>query len=99
MTTSTKDTSGVGTRSAKPCNLPFKCGNTNPNALAAPVDVGIIDCVHPLARRKSLCGLSKLFWSFVKACTVVIKPSTILKLSSRILTTGARQFVVHDAFE
>ena len=27
ITTSTKDTSGVGTRIAKPSNLPFNCGN------------------------------------------------------------------------
>src|SRR5699024_11293464 len=52
---------GVGTRSAIPCNFPSRWGSTMPSAFAAPVEVGIIDWVHPRALRKSLCGLSKFF--------------------------------------
>src|SRR5699024_8186901 len=96
-TKSTKETFGVGTRNAIPCNLPFKCGNTSPNAFAAPVDVGTIDWPQARARRKSLCELSKLTLSLVYACTVVINPFTIPHSSSITLATGAKQFVVQDA--
>src|SRR5699024_10192655 len=71
----------------------------SPSAFAAPVDVGIIDCVQLMARRKSLCGLSSCFRSVVYACTVVINPSTMQKCSSNALTTGAKQIVVHEALE
>src|SRR6185437_6594026 len=40
---STSDTFGVGTRTETPSSLPLSSGRTNPTALAAPVDVGIID--------------------------------------------------------
>ena len=43
----------VGTRIAKPSNLPVNSGITNPIAAAAPVLVGIIDCVAERARLKS----------------------------------------------
>ena len=35
----------------------------------------------------------------VTACTVVINPSAIPQLSLIILATGARQLVVHEAFD
>ena len=40
---STAETLGVGTRIAAPSSLPFSSGSTRPTALAAPVEVGIID--------------------------------------------------------
>jgi hypothetical protein len=38
-------------------------------------------------------------WSLVYAWTVVMRARSIPKRSSRTLAKGARQFVVHDAFE
>ena len=40
---STSETLGVGTRTEIPSSLPFNSGSTRPIALAAPVEVGIID--------------------------------------------------------
>ncbi len=37
------ETFGVGTRIDTPSSLPFSSGSTRPMALAAPVEVGIID--------------------------------------------------------
>merc|ERR550537_1575244 len=42
-------------------------------------------------------GPSTESWFAVIACTVVIKPSTMPKLSWMTLASGARQFVVQDA--
>ena len=53
---STSDTLGVGTRIAMPVSLPAIAGRTSLSALAAPVDVGIIDSAAARARRRSLCG-------------------------------------------
>ena len=64
-TKSVTDTFGVGTRRAKPFNLPFNSGNTKATAFAAPVVVGIIDIAAARARRKSLCGASNTRWSLV----------------------------------
>ncbi|MND08373.1 hypothetical protein D3C83_309450 [compost metagenome] len=50
---STTETSGVGTRMAIPSSLPFNAGKTRPIALAAPVEVGIIESAAARARRKS----------------------------------------------
>ena len=47
---------GTGTRSAYPSNLPFKFGSTRLIALAAPVEVGMIESAPARARRRSLCG-------------------------------------------
>ena len=65
--------------------------------MAAPVLVGIIEREAARARRGSVCGRSRIFWSFVKAWVVVIKPCFTPNLSWRTLTTGARQLVVHEA--
>jgi hypothetical protein len=62
---STTETSGVGTRTAMPSILPFTSGITRLVALAAPVVVGIIDRAAARARRRSLCGRSRMFWSLV----------------------------------
>ena len=96
---STIEPSGVGTRTANPSSLPSNSGITNPIALAAPVLVGIIDIAAARARRRSLCGPSRIIWSLVYEWIVFINPLTIPNLSLRTLATGARQLVVQDAFE
>ena len=58
---SVTEPSGIGTLIAFPFNLPFKWGNTNPTALAAPVLVGTMLYAAARARRKSLCGASAKF--------------------------------------
>ena len=62
---SVNDTSGVGTRMAMPSIFPFSSGMTSDVAFAAPVVVGMIDIAAARARRMSLCGRSRMFWSFV----------------------------------
>ena len=47
---STTETLGVGTRIDEPSSLPFSSGMTRPSALAAPVEVGIIDMAAARAR-------------------------------------------------
>merc|ERR1719331_2413230 len=97
---STTETSGVGTRKAMPVNLPLSAGMTLPTALAAPVAAGMMFCPAPRPPRQSFpLGPSTVFWVAVVACTVVIKPSLILKLSWITLASGARQLVVQEAFE
>ena len=50
-------------------------------------------------RQSLLDGPSTVFWVAVVAWTVVIKPSTIPKLSLMTLANGARQLVVQEALE
>ena len=64
-TTSTTEPSGTGTRIEMPSILPSSSGITSPIAFAAPVDVGITDTAAERARRRSLCGASRIIWSFV----------------------------------
>ena len=64
-TRSVSDTSGVGTRIAMPSIFPFTSGITSDVAFAAPVVVGIIDTAAARARRRSLCGKSRIDWSLV----------------------------------
>src|SRR5262249_33650680 len=59
-TRSTTDTFGVGTRMAKPSSLPLSSGITRCSALAAPVEVGIMEMAAARARRRSLCGKSRI---------------------------------------
>ena len=47
---STTETFGVGTRIAAPSSLPASCGSTRPTALAAPVEVGIMERAAARAR-------------------------------------------------
>merc|ERR1719245_2320719 len=99
---STTDTSGVGTRKAMPVSLPFTSGITLPTALAAPVDDGMMFCDAQRPPRQSFPprdGPSTVSCVAVMACTVVIRPSTIPKLSWTTLVRGARQLVVHEALE
>merc|ERR1740115_125596 len=99
---STTETSGVGTRNAIPVNLPFKAGKHLPTAFAAPVDEGMIFCEAQRPPRQSLpprLGPSTVSCVAVMACTVVIRPSMSPNLSFTTFANGARQLVVHDAFE
>ena len=50
---STALTFGVGTLNAEPSYFPLSSGKTSPNAMAAPVEVGIIDVAADLARYRS----------------------------------------------
>src|ERR1700729_4229212 len=47
---STSETLGVGTRTETPSSLPFNSGSTSPTALAAPVEVGIMETAAARAR-------------------------------------------------
>src|SRR5256714_6857318 len=94
---STMETFGVGTRSEMPWNFPFSSGMTRDMALAAPVLVGIMERVAARARRRALCGASRQRRVPLYACTVVISPASMPKLSCSTFATGARQFVVHEA--
>merc|ERR1719478_7080 len=97
---STTDTSGVGTRNAMPVSLPLRSGSTLPTALAAPVADGMMFCPAPRPPRQSLPeGPSTVFCVAVVAWTVVMRPSLMPYVSWITLASGARQLVVHDAFE
>ena len=98
-TKSTTETVDTGTRMAMPSNLPSSSGMTRATALAAPVVVGMMFMAAARARRRSLCGKSRMRWSLVYAWTVVITPRMMPKLSFTTLAAGARQFVVQDALE
>ncbi len=67
--------------------------------MAAPVLVGMIDTAAARARRRSLCGRSRICWSLVYECTVVMKPLTNPNSFRTTCTTGTRQFVVQLALE
>ncbi len=56
---------GTGARTEMPSTFPCRCGSTRPIAFAAPVDVGMRLIAAARARRKSLCGRSRMLWSFV----------------------------------
>ena len=78
----TTETSSVGTRKDIPVSLPFSSGMTKAHALAAPVEEGIMfpKAARP-PRQSFLEGASTVFWVPVTACTVVIRPSSMPKLS------------------
>mmetsp|Transcript_10564 Transcript_10564/g.21258 ORF Transcript_10564/g.21258 Transcript_10564/m.21258 type:complete len:300 (-) Transcript_10564:525-1424(-) len=98
--TSTTETSGVGTRNAIPVNFPLSSGMTFPTAFAAPVEDGMMFCPAPRPPLQSLLdGPSTVFCVAVVACTVVMRPSMIPYLSLITLVKGAKQLVVHDAFD
>ena len=97
---STTETSDVGTRNAMPVSFLLSSGMTLPTALAAPVDDGMMFSRMPRPPRQSLFdGPSTVFCVAVVACTVVIRPRLMPQVSFSTLATGARQFVVHEAFE
>src|SRR5215472_8117680 len=95
---STTETFAIGTRKAIPVNLPLRSGIILPTALAAPVLEGMIFVAAARPTRQSFFeGPSTVFCVAVTACTVVIRPSTIPKLSCTTLARGATQFVVQEA--
>src|SRR5262245_11860079 len=96
---SVADPVGTGTRTAYPSSLPLSSGSTRPIAFAAPVEVGTRLSAAARARRGSLWMLSWRFWSAVYAWIVVIRPLLMPRPSCSAFAIGARQFVVHDAFE
>src|SRR5512134_1556762 len=94
------DTSEVGTRNDMPVSFLFSSGITTPTALAAPVLEGMMFSRMPRPPRQSLLlGPSTVFCVAVAACTVVIRPRLMPHLSFSTLASGARQLVVHEAFE
>ena len=60
---STRDTFGVGTRTAIPLSFPSSWGRTSATAFAAPVVVGIMERAADLALLRSLWGKSRSLWS------------------------------------
>ena len=82
-----------------PSTLPWSSGITSPIAFAAPVEVGMRLIAAARARRRSLCGKSRITWSFVYAWIVVMKPLWISPSSCSTFASGATQFVVQEAFE
>ena len=80
---------GTGARTEMPSSLPLRSGSTRPIALAAPVEVGIRLIAAARARRRSLCGRSRICWSFVYAWIVVMKPCSIPNASWSTFASGA----------
>merc|ERR1719407_391995 len=97
---STTETSHVGTRNAMPVSTPLSEGSTLPTAFAAPVLDGMMLKHAPRPPRQSLTdGPSTTCCVAVTAWTVDIRPLVISYFSWMILAIGARQLVVHDAFD
>ena len=59
----------------------------------------MIDMVAERARCRSLWNTSRRFWSLVNEWIVVMWPRSMPIASCITLASGARQLVVHDAFE
>ena len=73
---------------------------TRAQALAAPVEEGmILPAAARPPRQSFLEAPSTVFWVPVVEWTVVIRPSTMPKLSLMTLARGARQLVVQEALE
>jgi hypothetical protein len=66
-------------------------------AVALPVVVGGQASIALRARRRSLCGASTTTLVLVGSWMVVIWPWRMPRASCTTFTTGARQFVVHEA--
>ncbi len=96
---------GTGTRNDVPLSLPASSGSTRPMAFAAPVLLGMIDRFAARMRRRSGLPLRVALarscsdWSLVYAWTVVMRPCSSPNESLSTFAIGARQLVVHDAFE
>mmetsp|Transcript_16201 Transcript_16201/g.40962 ORF Transcript_16201/g.40962 Transcript_16201/m.40962 type:complete len:258 (+) Transcript_16201:331-1104(+) len=90
-----------GTRTARPLSFPLSSGKTSAMAVALPVEVGERLTMPLLPLRRScflpVSHMSTRAWVPVMLWIVVIMPLLILRLSWMTLTTGARQFVVHEA--
>lgn len=97
---STTETLAVGTRMDMPVSLPLRSGMTLPTALAAPVDDGMMFWAAVRPPRQSLPdGPSTVFWVAVYEWMVVMRPSIMVNSLWMTLARGARQLVVHEAFE
>src|SRR6187402_190620 len=97
---STTETSDVGTRNDMPVSFLLSSGMTLPTAFAAPVDDGMMFSRIPRPPRQSLFdGPSTVFCVAVVACTVVIRPRLMVKLSCNTLAMGAKQLVVQEALD
>ena len=96
---STRDTLAVGTRTEMPSNFPRISGKTSVTARAAPVLVGTMDraAAEPGADPYGNHPTGVDPWC--TECAVVIKPCSTPKCWCSTFTTGARQFVVQEAFE
>ena len=90
-----------GTRTASPFSFPFSSGKMSAMAVAEPVEVGAKLVMPERARRKSLFllfGASTIVCVLVTLWMVVMEPRLMPpSLFCTTETTGARQFVVHDA--
>ena len=96
---SESDTTGVGTRTDRPLNLPARLGIVRAAALDAPVVVGTIFSAAERASRKSFAGASRILCEPVYECTVVIMAFSIPNSSSSTFIIGAIQLVVQEAFD
>ena len=96
-TQSVREALSRGTRTAIPSSLPSSSGKIWVMAVAEPVLVGMRERLEARARRRSLCGVSRMDWVLVMSCTVVIMPCRMPMPSWMTLTTGARQLVVQEA--
>ena len=89
-----------------PSSLPLSSGSTSPIALAAPVRLGMIDSAAARMRRRSglpRAGGDRLVLELLVGRVRVHRGDEALldaeACRSSTLASGARQFVVHDAFE
>ena len=96
-TQSVSEALASGTRTAWPFSLPRSSGKISAIAVAEPVVVGIRLSPEARARRRSLCGVSRMLWVLVRSWMVVIEPWRMPSASWITLTTGARQLVVQEA--
>ena len=99
---STSETSIVGTRTARPSNLPLSSGNDLGERLGGAGGAGDhADRGRARAAQVALAvrACRGCAWSLVYEWTVVIRPRLTPKLSSMTLAMGARQLVVHEPFE
>ena len=97
---------GIGTRSDVPSSLPLSSGSTRPIALAAPVLLGMIDSAgRPHAAQVGLAAAGRrglVLELLVARVGVHRGDEALLDAEACRCSTfaiGARQFVVHDAFE
>lgn len=99
---STQETLTVGTLKDIPVSFPFRTGRTSPQALAAPVDDGMMFTLAALPALQSFPpfdGPSTVCWVAVIEWQVVMSPSVKVKLSLITFAMGAKQLVVQEALD
>jgi hypothetical protein len=97
-TKSTTETFGVGTRIAIPFSFPFNSGKTSATAFAAPVVVGMMILqlhVHDEVFMRQVQNLLVVRVRVNGRHHTAFMPN----FSCSTLANGAKQFVVHEAFE